>query len=125
MKDENKLELQTPETMKFFGSTKNLISKTKSGEKVPSLEVAEVDLVHCNLVDNQYQQKSEVLYTFTPNESHAYLINIEPNNFQIISKEFLKTYNSEFDEIIITFTDKNKRSLEIEDKVNLTLLINK
>ena len=120
MKDENKLELQTPEAMKFFGSTKNLISKTKSGEKVPSLEVAEVDLVHCNLVDNQYQQKSEVLYTFTPNESHAYLINIEPNNL-----EFLKTYNSEFDEIIITFTDKNKRSLEIEDKVNLTLLINK
>ena len=44
-----------PETMKLFGSTKKLMDKTKNGEKVPSLEVAEVDLVQCNLVDNQYQ----------------------------------------------------------------------
>ena len=115
MKDENKLELQTPEAMKFFGSTKNLISKTKSGEKVPSLEVAEVDLVHCNLVDNQYQQKSEVLYTFTPNKFYAYLLNAEPSN-----SVFLKVYNAEFDEIIVTFTNQNGRPLEIEDKVNLT-----
>ena len=47
---------------------KKLIDKTKNGEKVPSLEVVEVVLVQCNLVDNQYQQKSEVLYTFTPNK---------------------------------------------------------
>ena len=120
MKDENKLELQTPEAMKFFGSTKNLISKTKSGEKVPSLEVAEVDLVHCNLVDNQYQQKSEVLYTFTPNKSYIYLLNFEPSNLA-----FLKAYNTEFDEIIINIMDQNGRQLEIEDRINLTLLINK
>ena len=59
IKDGYKLELQTPETMKLFGSTKKLIDKTKNGENVPSLEVAEVVLVQCNLVNNQYQQKSE------------------------------------------------------------------
>ena len=51
--------------MKLFGSTKKLIGKTKNGEKVPSLEVVEVVLVECSLVDNQYQQNSEILYTFT------------------------------------------------------------
>ena len=81
-------------------------------------QVFEVVLVQCNLVDNEYQQKStEVLYNFTPNKSYAYLM---PSNLV-----FLKTYNTEFDEIIITFTDQNGRPLEMEDKVNLTLLINK
>ena len=74
LKDECKLELQTPETMKLFDSTKNY------GENVPSLESVEVLLVQCNLVDNQYQQKSELLYTFTPKKSYAYLLNVEPNN---------------------------------------------
>ena len=55
--------------MKLFGSTKKLIDKTKNGEKVQSLGAVEVVLVQCNLVDNQYQQKCEVLYTFTPNKS--------------------------------------------------------
>ena len=84
--------------MESFGSTKILIDQTKIREKNPSLEVTEVALVQCNLLDNQYQQKSVV---------------------------FLKTFNTEFDEIIKTFTDQNGRPLEIEDKVNLTLLINK
>ena len=106
--------------MKLFGSTKKLIDKTKNGEKVPSLEVLEVVLVQCNLVDNQCQQNSEVLYTFTPNKSDAYLLNVEPSNLV-----FLKTYKTEFDEIIITFMDQNSRTLEVEDKVNLTLLLNK
>ena len=64
-KDLYKLKLQTPETIKLFGSTKKLINKTKNGEKVRSLQVVDVVLVQCNLADNQYQQKSEVLYTFT------------------------------------------------------------
>ena len=115
-----KLELQTSETMKFFGSTKKLIDKAKNGENSPSLEVVKVVLVQYNLVDNQYQQKSEVLYTFTPNKSCAYLLNVEPSNLVL-----LKTYNTEFDDITITFTKKNGRPLEIEDKTNLTLLINK
>ena len=106
--------------MKLFGSTKKLKDKTKNGENVPSLELVEVYLVQCNLADNQYQQKSEVLYTFTPNKFYVYLLNVELSNLV-----FLKTYNTDFDEIIITFADKNGRLLEIEDKVNLTLLINK
>ena len=76
IKDGYKLELQTSQTVKSLGSTKKLIDKTKNGEKVPSLEVVEVILVQCNLVDNQYQQKSEVLYTFTPSTSYAYLLNV-------------------------------------------------
>ena len=117
IKKKCKLELQTPETRNLLGSTMKLIDKTKNGEKVPSLEVVEVVLVQCNLVDNQYQQKSEVLYTFTPNKSYAYLLNVEPSNLV-----FLKIYNTEFDEIIISFADQSGRPLEIENKVNLALL---
>ena len=94
-----------------------IIRQNKKWRK--SLEVVEVVLVQCNLVDNQYQQKSEVLYTFTPNKFCAYLLNVEPSNLV-----FLKTYNTEFDEII-TYTDQNGRPLEIEDKINLILLVNK
>ena len=61
IKDRYKLELQTPGTMKLFGSTKELTDKTKKGEKVPSLEVVEVVLVQCNSIDNQYHENSEVL----------------------------------------------------------------
>ena len=86
--------------MKLFGSTKKLIDKTRHGEKVPSFELVEVTLVQCDLADNQYQQKSEVLYTFTPNKFYAYLLNVESSNFV-----FLKIYTIEFDETIITFTD--------------------
>ena len=120
IKDGFKLELQMPETMKLFGSTKKLLGKTENGEKVPSFDVVEVILVQYNVVDNQYQQKSEVLHTFTLNKSCAYFLNVEPKNLV-----FWKTYDTELDEIIITFTDQNGRPLEIEDKVNLTLLINK
>ena len=52
--------------MNLFGSKKNLIEKTKNGENLASLDVVEVVLVECNLIDNRYQQKSEVLYIFTP-----------------------------------------------------------
>ena len=63
--------------MKLFGSTKKSIDKTKNGEKVRSLEVVDIVLVQCDLVDDQYQQKSEVLYTFMPNKSYACLLNVE------------------------------------------------
>ena len=85
-----------------------------------SLEVVKLVLVQCNLVENKHQEKSEVLYTFMLNKSYAYLLNVKPSNLV-----FLKTYNTEFDENIITFTDQNRRPLEIKEKVNLTLLINK
>ena len=103
-----------------FGSTKKLNDKTKNEENVPRLEVVEVILFQCNLADNQYQETSDVLYTFTPNRSYTYLLNVEPCNLM-----FLKTHNTEFVEIIVTCTDQNGRQLEVEDKVNLTLLINK
>ena len=58
------LELLTPETMKLLGSTENKITKDKNGENVPHLEITEVVLVHCNIVNNDYQQDSRVLCTF-------------------------------------------------------------
>ena len=85
------------------------------------VDKVKVVLVQFNLIDNnQHQQKSEVLYTFIHNTSYTYLLNIEPNNLVL-----LKTYNSDSNEAIITFTDQNGRPLQIEDKVNLTLLVNK
>ena len=61
-----------------------------------------------------------MIYTFTPNHSYAYLLNVTQSNFV-----FLKTYNTELDDIITTFTDQNGRTFEVEDKVNLTFLNNK
>ena len=76
------------------------MDKTKNRENVPSTEAVELVLVQCDLVDNQYQQKSEVLYALNPNKFYAYLLNVEQTNLV-----FLKTCNTEFDEIIITITD--------------------
>ena len=63
------LDLLTPETMKSFGSTESKITKDENGENVSNLEITDVVLVHCNIVNNNYQQKSRVLYTFVPNKS--------------------------------------------------------
>ena len=76
--------------MKLFPSPNTLIDKTKSRGKVPSVELVEVVLAQCNLVDNQHRQKSKVLYIFTPNKSYAYLLNL-----QLSYLVFLKTYNTE------------------------------
>ena len=59
------LELLTPEIMKFLGSTESKINKDKNGENVPHLEIVELVLVHCNLVNNDYQQDSRILFTCT------------------------------------------------------------
>ena len=85
-KDGYKLELQTPETINLFVSTIKLTDKTKNEENVPRFEVVEVVLVQCNLVDNHYQQTSEILYNFTPNKSYAFLLNVEQSK-----SVFLKT----------------------------------
>ena len=90
------LELLTPETMKLLGNTENKITKDKNGENVPHLEITEVILVHCNIVNNDYQQDSRVLYTFVPNKPFGSLLEISPTNHI-----FLKTFNSEYDEIIV------------------------
>ena len=93
------LELLTPETMKLLGSTENKIAKDKIGENVPHLEITEIVLVHCNIVDNDYQQDSTVLYTIVPNKSFSSLLEISPT-----SHIFSKTFNSEYDEVIVWFT---------------------
>ena len=118
IKDGYSLELLTPETMKLLGSTKNKISEDKNGENVPHLEITEVVLVHCNIVNNDYQQDSRVLYTFVPNKSFGSLLEISPTNHI-----FLKTFNSEYNEIEVWFTDQNSKPLEIEDRINLTMVI--
>ena len=112
------LELQTPETMKLLGSTENKIIKDKNGENVPHLEITEVVLVHCNIVNNDYQQDSRVLYTFVPNKPFGSLLEISPKNHI-----FLKTFSSEFQDIRVWFTDQNSQPLETEDRINLTLVI--
>ena len=75
IKNGYKLELLTPETMKLLGSTKKVVDKDKNGENVPKLEIVEVVLVHCNLVKNDYQHTSKVLFTFVPNKEFGKLIN--------------------------------------------------
>ena len=114
-----KLELLSKETMKLLGSTSGIIDADKNSENVPRLENVELVLVHCNLVNNSYQQHSRVLFTFVPTKRYGQLISISPH-----SLVFLKTTNSEFSEIEIWFTGRNNNALEIEDNINISLLIN-
>ena len=104
--------------MKLVGSTENNITKDKKGENVPHLEITEVVLVHCDIVNNDYQQDSRVLYTIVPNKPFGSLLEISPTNHI-----FLKTFNSEYNEIKLWFTDQNSQLLEIEDRINLTMVI--
>ena len=109
------LELLTKETMKLLGSTESKITKDKNGKNVPHLEITVVVLVHCNIVNNNYQQDSRVLYTVVPNKSFGSLLDICPSNHI-----FLKTFNSEYDEIAVWFTDQDSQPLKREDRINLT-----
>ena len=105
--------------MKLLGSTKDIIDSDKNSENVPRLENVEVVLVHYNLVNNNYQQASRVLFTFVPTKQYGQLISISPH-----SLVFLKTMNTELSEIEVWFTDQNNNALEIEDNVNIFLIIN-
>ena len=111
-------ELLTKETMKFPGSTESKITKDKNGENVPHLEIIELVLVHCNMVNNGYLQNSRVLHTFVPNKPFGSLSEMSSNN-----NMFLTTFNSEYSYIKVWFTDQNIQPLEIEDRTNLTLII--
>ena len=104
--------------MKLLGSTKSKTTKDKNGENIPHLEVVELVLIYCNLVRNDYQHDSRILYTFVPNKPFGSLLEISPTNHI-----FLKTFNSEIQEIKIWFTDQTSKTLEVEDKINLTLII--
>ena len=114
-----KLVLLLEETMKLSGSTKDTIDPDKNSENVPKLENVEVVLVHCNLVNNSYQQTSRVLFTFVPTKQYGQLISISPH-----SLIFSKTMNTKFSEIEVWFTDQNNNALEIEDNVDISLIIN-
>ena len=104
--------------MKLLASTKNEITKDKNGGDVTYLEITEVVLVHCDIVNNDYQQDPRVLYTFVPNKLFGSLLEISPTNHI-----FFKTFNLEYDEIEVWFTDQNSEPLEIEDRINLTMVI--
>ena len=99
--------------MKLLGSTESKITKDENGENVPYLEITKLVLVHCNR-----QQDSRILYTFVPNKPFGSLLEISLTNHI-----FLKTFNSEFQEIKVWFTDQTSKPLELEDKINLTLII--
>ena len=77
--------------MKLLRNTKIKTTKNENGENVPYLEIIEVVLIHCNFVNNSYQQKSKVLYTFVPNKLSGQLLDISLENFM-----FLKALDSEF-----------------------------
>ena len=105
------LELLIPETMKLLGSTKSKTTKVKNGELV---------LINCNIVNNNSQRNSKVLYTYVPNILLGQLLDISSKNFII-----LKTFNPEFSYTEVWLTDQTSNPLEIEDKINITLVINK
>ena len=113
------LELLTPKTMKLLGNPGNKITKEVNGKNVSHLEITEALLFHCDIFNNDYQNDSRVLYTFVPNKSVGQLLDILPHNFI-----FSKAFNSELSYIEVWFTDHNFKKLEIEDKINITLVIN-
>ena len=94
------------------------ITTDKNGENVLPLEITEVVSLHYIIVNDNYQQDSRVLYTIVPNKPFGNLLEISPPNHI-----FLKTFNSEYDEIIVWFTDQNSQPLETEDRINLTMVI--
>ena len=85
---------------------------------MPKLESVKVVLVHCNLVNNNYQSTLKILFFFVPNKQFGQLINIAPHSLTMLG-----TTNTEFSSIEVWFTDQNSEPLEIEDNVNLTLII--
>ena len=95
------------------------MKKDKNGENVPHSEITDVVLVHYNITNNDYQQDPRVLYTFVPTKPFGgSLLEISPKNHI-----FLKTFNSKFQAVEVWFTDQNSQPLEIEDRINLTLVI--
>ena len=85
---------------------------------VPKLESVEAVLLHCNLVNNNYQQTSKVIFVFVPNKQFGQLINIAPNSLTMLG-----TTDTEFSFIEMWFIDQKSEPLEIENNVNLTLII--
>ena len=102
-----KLDLLTPETMKLLGSIKKVVDKDKNGENVSRLESVQVVLVHCNLVKNDYQHTSKVLFTFVPNKEFRQLINISPHCLTMMN-----TINTEFSSVKVWFTGQESKVVQ-------------
>ena len=117
LKSGYKLELLSKETMRLLGSLTDTIDGDKNSELVRKLESVNLVLVHCNLVNNSYQQASKVLFTFVSNKKYSQLITVSPETLIM-----LKTVNTEFSFIEIWYTDEDNRPLEIEDSVNISLI---
>ena len=107
-----------PEIMRVLGSTKKDIDADKNSKDVPKLESVENVLVHYNLVKNDYQYSSKVLFSFVRNKQFGQLINISPNTLTMMN-----TVNTEFSFVEVWSTDQVSKPFEIEDNVNLTLII--
>ena len=105
--------------MELLGSIESKITKDKNGENVSHLEILKLVLIHCSLVNNNYQQNPRILYTFVLNKPFGSLLEISPPNHI-----FLKTFNSEFQEIKVWFKNQISKPLEVEDKINLTMIMN-
>ena len=112
-----KLELLTNETMRLLGDG-SIIDQNKNDRNVPELEQVHSLLLHCNVVHNSYLQNSKLLYTFVPNNTFGRLLSVQPT---VLIQS--KTTDSVFDCIEIWLTDQDNNSLLIEDKVNVTLII--
>ena len=110
IKNEYGLELLTPQTQ--------ILTKDKNGENVWHLEVTEVVLVHCNIVNNDYQQGSTVLYRFVANTPFGSLLEISSANHI-----FLKVFNSELQTIEVWFIDQNSHPIRNRRQNKLTLVI--
>ena len=113
-----KLELLIPGTMRLLGSTKKDVNANKNSEHVPKLQSLEVVLMHCNLVKNDYQHSSKLLFSFIPNKQFGQFINISPPSLTMMN-----TVNTEFSHVEVWFTDEASNALKIEDNINLTLII--
>ena len=94
------------------------VDSDQNSENVPKLESVEAVLVHCNLVKNDYQHASKVLFSFVPNKQFGQLINISPHSLTMMN-----TINTEFSFVEVWFTDQASKALQIEDNANLTLII--
>ena len=104
--------------MRLLRSSTDTIDGDKNSDLVPKLESVDLVLVHCNVVNNSYQQASKVLFTFVPNKNYGQLITISPETLIM-----LKTANTEFSYIEIWFPDQDNRPLEIEDSVNISSIV--
>ena len=77
--------------MRLLGSSSDTIDGDKNSELVPKLESVDLVLVHCNVVNNNYQQASKLLFTFVSNKKYGQLITVSPETLIM-----LKTVNTEF-----------------------------